>query len=85
MIPIQMFSQDEKIFENVTSGDLIKIATDGIILDSYPGQIGALSCKKLEDGELDDVPGDVLQTLIQLNWLKQEVAQTAKFTTDSIY
>jgi len=82
--PIQMFSQDEKIFENVTSGDLIKIATNGVILESYPGQISAFSCIKLKDGERDDVPGDVLQTLIQLNWIKQETAQTAKFITDSI-
>lgn len=66
--PVKMSNRTERdIFSSLTSGDKILLLHDGI-QETYPGGTGAYLVIKLSDGELSDVPEDVLESLAELGW-----------------
>ena len=69
-VPFEMICDKNNVFNNLTSGDKIKITIPHqAIMDTYPGYIKIYSCRKLKDGELSDVPSRVLQDLKGLDWV----------------
>lgn len=68
--PIQMTncSNNEKLFSDLKSGDLIKILHDGI-QETYPGGTGVYYCKKLEDGSIEDIPLEIIESLSSMGWI----------------
>lgn len=57
-------------FGDYTTGDKIRI-THGVILESYPAQTDLYSIEKLSDGELSNIPADILASLKELGWLPE--------------
>ena len=68
-IPIVMYNKTNKenIFDDLKSGDKIKITYD-FILESYPGRTNVYSCKLIDTGSLDNIPKDTLEKLKNLGW-----------------
>ena len=60
-------SENKNLFKDVQTGDKIEI-THGAILESYPGQTNAYSCKIIEKGGLEDIPQDIYDELNLLGW-----------------
>lgn len=48
-------SDDEDLFSDVRTGDLIKIKRANEIMESYPPQVNVYSCKIVSKGTADDV------------------------------
>ena len=57
----------ENIFDNLKSGDRIRITYDSI-METYPGKTNIYSCKLIEKGSLDNIPKDTLDKLKEMNW-----------------
>ena len=72
--PISMSGNDD-MFEKYESGDKILVLHDGI-LESYPGQTRAYFVMKLADGEMSDIPENVLVSLNELGWINYEEEST---------
>ena len=83
-VAFQMGTQNDRIFKNLNSGDKIRITSDGIVLECDPPIIGAFSCKKLEDGDLDNIQSSVLQKLTALGWINSE-SPIKKIDTKQMY
>ena len=68
--PIGMsnLSGNEKLFEDLDTGDKILVLHDGIA-ESYPGQTGAYFLWKLEGGSAADVPVQVIETLEEMGYI----------------
>lgn len=74
--PIEMSNQSEKdLFAELSSGDEILVIHDGI-QESYPAGTGVYYCKKLSDGEPEDIPSSVIESLTELGWLSKKVEGT---------
>ncbi len=63
-------SSDENLFANLNDGDVIVIKTDGIG-DSYPGEADVYNCEKRENGTLDAIDSDKLQSLRDLGFISK--------------
>lgn len=68
--PIKMSncSDNEELFADLQTGDLIQILHDGIE-ESYPGGTGVYYLKKLEDGSIEDIPNEIIETLSTMGWI----------------
>ena len=68
--PIVMSNQsnNEKLFDDLHTGDKIKITYDGIN-DSYPGQTGVYRCKLIKKGSIDNIPQKTLNSLEEMGWM----------------
>ena len=71
--PISMAdrSKDQDLFEGLSSGDRI-LVIHGLIMDTYPGQTSAYYCLRLEEGDLEDISRDVLDSLQEMGWLETQ-------------
>jgi len=67
--PISMGNPKNKsgLFDDLENGDEILVLHDGIN-ESYPGKTGAYAIYKLKDGDIDDIPAEVLTILTELGW-----------------
>lgn len=72
--PIVMNSEDETVFENLTIGDKIEVSCD-MILTIYPGSTTISSLKLLEDGDADDLPEEMLASLLELDWVSEDLPE----------
>lgn len=63
-------SGDETLFDGLTNGDIIAVTVDGIA-ETYPAEAGCYSCVKQQDGELQDIPDDVLQELKEFGLISE--------------
>lgn len=70
--PIVLSNQsgDEALFDGLTNGDIIAVTVDGIA-ETYPAEAGCYSCVKQQDGELQDIPDDVLQELKEFGFISE--------------
>lgn len=74
--PIEMSNRNDKdLFSDLSSGDEILVIHDGI-QESYPAGTGVYYCKKLSDGEPEDIPTSVIESLTELGWLEKEIEGT---------
>ena len=55
------------LFEGLDSGDRIEI-THGAIAESYPGQAGVYTCKKLSDGHFEEIPQNPVADLESMGY-----------------
>lgn len=70
--PIEMHIRgDKSSFEELTTGDVIKIERDSQVMESFPGQVFVYSCEKISDGNVYDIPAELLTTLSELGWVKE--------------
>ena len=67
--PVVMSNQSRKdnLFEEIKTGDMIKITHDGIN-ESYPGQTGVYSCSILKTGTISDISKEVISSLNEMGW-----------------
>ena len=67
--PIVMYNKTgkENIFDNLKSGDKIRITYDSI-METYPARTQIYSCKLIEKGTLDNIPKDTLNKLQEMGW-----------------
>ena len=67
--PIVMYNKTNKenIFDNLKSGDKIRITYDSI-METYPARTQIYSCKLIEKGTLDNIPKDTLDKLQEMGW-----------------
>lgn len=77
--PISMSNrtEDESLFAGLKTGDKIRIKYDGIA-ESYPGQAGVYACKKIADGDIEDIGGDVLYDLLTMGYIGQDVLRAGE-------
>ena len=67
--PVQMCNQTNwDLFDGLATGDKILVIHDGFDT-SYPGRTGVYAILKLGDGDRDDIPPAVIDSLIELGWL----------------
>ena len=67
--PVQMSNQTKRnLFDALDTGDKILVIHDGVDT-AYPGRTGVYAILKLEDGNIDDIPLAVVNSLIELGWL----------------
>jgi hypothetical protein len=57
----------ENIFDDLKSGDKIKITYD-LINETYPAQTQIYSCKLIERGSVNDLTKDILDKLQEMGW-----------------
>lgn len=62
--------KNDKLFEGLENGDKVWVLHYGIET-TYPARTGAYAVWKLEDGDMDDIPKGVLDTLRELGWVAQ--------------
>ena len=69
--PIVLSNQSgqEELFAGLSCGDRIEVLTDGMIRETYPAQMDAYGCTLLEEGTLEDLPRETLDTLASMDWL----------------
>ena len=67
--PISMSDRSKggTLFDGLNDGDFIEITHDAIA-ESYPGQAGVYTCKKVSDGSFDDVPADAVTDLMEMGY-----------------
>ena len=62
-------SDNEDLFDGIESGDKIEITRKSEVAESYPAQCYVKKCKKIEDGNIDDVPKKAIDALTELGWV----------------
>lgn len=58
------------MFPDLETGDKIFIIHDGIA-ETYPGQTGLYFIVKLSDGDIHDVPEEIMSHLQELGWISK--------------
>ncbi len=62
---------DESLYEEFTDGDVVAIYFDGMIAESYPGQINSVyNAELVSDGEITDIDEDILASLRELGYIE---------------
>ena len=61
--------KNDKLFEGLESGDKVWVLHYGIET-SYPARTSAYAIRKLEDGSMEDIPEEVLESLRELGWVR---------------
>ena len=56
------------LFDGLDSGDFIEITHDAIA-ETFPGQAGVYTCKKVSDGSFEDVPADAVADLMEMGYI----------------
>ena len=70
--PVSMSDQSSgDLFEGLQTGDHILVLHDGIA-EIYPGSTGVYAVWKIGDGSAEEIPQDVIRSLIELGWLDTE-------------
>lgn len=69
--PIRMSSERE-LFDELSTGDEI-LVVHGLIAESYPGQMRVYSAFRLGEKTLDDIPREVIESLVRLGWLDEDI------------
>lgn len=59
---------DNSIFSQFTAGDRVK-AVHGILLETYPAMTTFYSIEKLSEGDISDIPAEILYDLEELGWI----------------
>lgn len=54
--------------EDLTSGDMVEITWDGMVMESYPGQAHIDKCLKVAEGDLADLDQELLLHLSAMGW-----------------
>ncbi|MCD7776615.1 MAG: YobA family protein [Firmicutes bacterium] len=54
---------DDTDFDDLATGDLVKIGTDGYLMESYPMQMNVYSVELLERGSADDIDESVISEI----------------------
>ncbi len=67
-VAMHRVSGEESIFPDLDTGDRIFVIHDGVA-ESYPGKTGVYFILKLSDGDINDVPAEVISQLRELGWL----------------
>lgn len=80
-IKLNNLTNNENLFDNFSDGDEILVIHDGI-QESYPGATGVYAVFKLGDGDLSDIPENVLASLSELGWytIKDNSPETEETT-----
>lgn len=67
--PISMSDRSKggNLFGGLDDGDFIEITHDAIA-ESYPGQAGVYTCKKLHDGSFENIPEDAVADLMFMGY-----------------
>lgn len=73
---INMTPAGEVNFDNLTSGDRIKVEIDEIA-ETYPAQATVYSVELLADGEIGDINPDIIHSLTELGWLDISIDSTS--------
>lgn len=60
-------TEQEDIFDSLHTGEKIRVTCDSV-LESYPAQTTIFSCEVLEQGEREDIPESVVESLTALGW-----------------
>ena len=70
--PVAMHQRSgkESIFPDLETGDKIFIIHDGIA-ETYPGQTGLYFIVKLSDGDIHDVPEEIMSQLQEMGWISK--------------
>lgn len=66
--PIVMISEDKSVFNDLTTGDTVKIQCE-YVMETYPAQTYITDLEFVKNGEITDVPADVLENLEELGWV----------------
>lgn len=66
--PIVMGSNNKSVFENLTTGDIIKIECK-VIMESYPAQTTILDLEFIKDGKPEDISEELLTNLEGMGWI----------------
>lgn len=70
--PIEMSNRtDKKLYDKLDIGDEILVVHDGIA-ESYPAKTGVYAIFKLNDGKMEDIPQEVVNSLVELGWLQSD-------------
>jgi len=79
--PISMSdrSRGGTLFDGLDSGDRIEITHDAIA-ETFPGQAGVYSCKKLEDGSFASIPSETVAILEEMGYTFGFHAQVSEDT-----
>ena len=68
-IVIHTGSGNEDWFQNLQTGDRIRIRYSGVMLLSWPGQITARGYKLIRSGSPADIPQETYNTLVDMGWI----------------
>ena len=55
-------------FDELTAGDRVEVTTWDTILESWPEQTDLYALRKLSDGDVSDIPADILAELEEAGW-----------------
>lgn len=66
--PIVMGTNDKSIFENLTTGDVIKIECKAIA-ETYPAQTTVLDLEFIKEGKPEDISEELLTNLEGMGWI----------------
>jgi hypothetical protein len=67
-VVMRNLSGNEKLFENLHSGDIIKIIYSGEIAESYPAQTTVFEVELVDSGSIENIPQDIYDQLSELGW-----------------
>lgn len=80
--PCTISTDDDAMFSEFTDGDLISLEFDGMIAESYPGQIhNVYDADLLEEGDITDIDKNTLDSLIEMGHRDPE-ENSPKIITD---
>ena len=67
--PVVMSNEtgDSDVFKDLDTGDVIRVECD-YIMESYPAQTAITKLEFVSDGELSDLPSEVIKTLEDMGW-----------------
>ena len=68
--PIEMSTNRSNMFKNLSTGDKILVIHSGVN-ESYPGSTGAYFCIKLGNGDISDIPSQVIHNLTEMGWIER--------------
>ena len=66
--PIVMSCADKSGFDNLTTGDIIKIECK-VIMETYPAKTTILDLEFIKDGKPEDISQDLLTNLEGMGWV----------------
>lgn len=66
--PIVMSCADKSVFDNLTTGDIIKIECK-VIMETYPAKTTILDLEFIKDGKPEDISQDLLTNLEGMGWV----------------
>ncbi len=70
-MPVELVnkSEDKELFDGLYNGDRMEIKC-GPVLETYPGRTDVYKCSFIEQGNIKDIPSEVLTRLRELGRIK---------------